>query len=150
MQSTQPVDAPTPRTDALKPEGAYHNWSIDQLFKHSRQLERELIAATAELERTKADLVQEKLDFLQAVANAGPCGACAEIIACGSTMHEHKDCVHAELARTKEQLRVARKALIRIKQCDFDSYTFKIAKTALDTFTQPQSGAVDPVKGEEG
>lgn len=46
----------TPKTDALKPEGSFHHWTTDQLFFHSRALERELNSTTAELERTKEQL----------------------------------------------------------------------------------------------
>lgn len=65
----------------------------------------------------------------------------------------------AELERTKEQIRVAREALTRFSATsgssdkmllliEIDSVR-QLAREALETLTQPQSGAVDPVKGED-
>lgn len=74
------AEAKTPETEAnllRSPEaklGADH--CVDEHF--ARRLERE---------RDEA-----RNSFNKAVQNAGKCGACAEIIACGSTMHQHNDC----------------------------------------------------------
>lgn len=100
----------TPRTDAIKPEGAFHHWTTDQLFAHSRKLERELSAATA------------------------------------------------ELAATKEQLRVAREAIRKAEgEMEFGNYVYAQdeLKRALKTLTQPNLsadslGGGNPAKGEGG
>lgn len=105
MQSTQPVDVPTPRTDAAL------FFCGDQTIGESvvsdgfaRQLERELIAATAELERTKEQL---------RVAN---------------------DCITSSISALQDARLGAGRQILRCYRA---------------IFTQPQSGAVNPVKGEE-
>lgn len=70
-------------TQTLNPTpGRFHITSIDHVQKLVRGIEQKL----------------EKFStaFYQAVANAGSCGACAEVIACGSTMYEHVGCSVAE------------------------------------------------------
>lgn len=61
------------------------------LSSHGESILAELKAKDEEVKRLKED-------FYKAVENAGPCGACAEVIACGSTMHEHVGCAIAELS----------------------------------------------------
>jgi len=97
-------EIPTPRVDVveaqvypafLKASGASQEFASaviawQQHEKNARTLERELAKA--------------KDDFFKAIENAGPCGACAEIIACGSAMHPHKDCIYTERDRLEREL----------------------------------------------
>lgn len=96
---------------------------IDQLRETISDLQSRVTVAEQRAEDRAGKLEQEKKahkyslvladeqleqSFYKAVENAGPCGACAEGIACGSTGHEHVGCPIAERDTLRTQLAEAR------------------------------------------
>lgn len=73
-------------------------------------------AITAHLAEVERERDKAKEDFYKAVENAGPCGACAEVIACGSTMHEHKECPVADRDTALAQLATSQAAMTEMRQ----------------------------------